>query len=40
MNELSILNESALQAELTYRRKMLAVSATPRRARRFRRAAH
>jgi hypothetical protein len=39
MNELSILNESALSAELDYRRRMLAVSA-PRRSRRLRRAAH
>jgi hypothetical protein len=38
MNELSILNESALQAELDYRRRMLAVA--PRRTRRTRRAAH
>jgi hypothetical protein len=39
MNELSMLNESALQAELAYRRRVLAV-ATSRRARRTRRAAH
>ena len=39
MNELSILNESALAAELAYRRRVLAVSA-PRRSRRVRRAAH
>jgi hypothetical protein len=39
MNELSMLNESALQAELAYRRRILAVSA-PRRTRRTRRAAH
>jgi hypothetical protein len=38
MNELSILNESAIQAELTHRREVLSVSA-PRRTRRFRRAA-
>jgi hypothetical protein len=39
MNELSMLNESAIPAELAYRRRMLAVAA-PRRTRRFRRAAH
>jgi hypothetical protein len=39
MNELSMLNESALQAELAYRRRMLSVAA-PRRTRRIRRAAH
>lgn len=39
MTELSMLSESALQAELDYRRRMLAV-ATPRRTRRIRRAAH
>jgi len=38
MNELSILNESAIAAELVHRRQMLSVSA-PRRTRRFRRAA-
>jgi hypothetical protein len=38
MNELYMLNESALNAELAYRRRMLAV-APPRRTRRFRRAA-
>jgi hypothetical protein len=38
MNELSMLNESALQAELAYRRRVLAV-ASPRRTRRIRRAA-
>lgn len=37
MNELSMLNESAVQAELAYRRRMLAVAA-PRRTRRTRRA--
>jgi hypothetical protein len=39
MTELSMLSESSLQAELEYRRRMLAV-ATPRRTRRTRRAAH
>jgi hypothetical protein len=39
MNELYMLNESALQAELAYRRRMLSVAA-PRRTRRIRRAAH
>jgi hypothetical protein len=39
MNELSMLNESALAAELAHRREVLSVSA-PRRTRRFRRAAH
>jgi hypothetical protein len=38
MNELSILSESVLAAELAYRRKVLAVSAR-RPTRRFRRAA-
>ena len=38
MNELSILNESAIKAELAYRRELLAVS-HGRRTRRFRRAA-
>jgi hypothetical protein len=38
MNELSILNESAIQAELTHRREVLSVAAT-RRNRRIRRAA-
>jgi len=39
MNELYMLNESAIQAELDYRRRVLAVAA-PRRTRRTRRAAH
>lgn len=38
MTELSMLSESALQAELDYRRGLLTV-ATPRRTRRARRAA-
>ena len=38
MNELSILNESAIKAELEHRREVLAVS-NGRRTRRFRRAA-
>ena len=37
MNELSILNESAIKAELEHRREVLAVS-NGRRTRRFRRA--
>ena len=39
MNELIMLNESSLRAELAYRRGMLA-GASPRRTRRTRRAAH
>lgn len=39
MTELSMISESALKAELDYRRRMLAVS-SPRRIRRNRRAAH
>jgi hypothetical protein len=39
MTELSMLSESALKAELEYRRRMLTVAA-PRRTRRTRRAAH
>jgi hypothetical protein len=38
MNELSMLNESAIAAELAYRRQMLAVGSS-RRTRRIRRAA-
>ena len=39
MTELSMISESALKAELDYRRRMLAV-ASSRRIRRNRRAAH